>query len=585
MAHQRLDYHWLIMLGNRERVSAVHLPEDIQRSVLDVPFEEIIPNDLDNKYLQTEFQSLVSRVVVSLFPSFAQYKDNVNFHLPHLYSKIMSQKTKTIPLGLLDVDEKKTEDMISTIKYIHEKYVPYVASEKYGETILKPIRVTIAGDQLTKQNSDKAIRAINNSNTKKNRQDGIITTVADFHCSMNFNDVIYKLFYNPSSSTDIGTMFQLRNKISRKDVNKSALGDHYRANDTFIHDVTDALIITATLDHFGMESKNDSPKKNCPPSDPGPDQSKWFDAQMSDIVSKYILNETITVQSPEANTEPQPKVIFMCHFDDCNHPGFNDPNKLIKHEKEAHHFTCTDHGVTTETTQRGSLMTETDGVWNYHSAFLKMALLERDFQDAIKEGDGARICRLWKFKMLYFKKEGRHRYSLEALKLIFDLQALLSPSEAHRVKWNRTVNPSGQAHNNMSMDLNCEHYVLYTKQCIERIGANVQFPIAQTMSKTLGEMKDFVECFDKSCGIPPESGKHTAANKEEDITLMADILQQHKVFEFTPGRSYSCFQNQKANPIRDLKEADLKKWINEKRMMVHRATIVDFIDEFLSAVQ
>ena len=45
---------------------------------------------------------------------------------------------------------------------------------------------------------------------------------------------------------------------------------------------------------------------------------------------------------------------------------------------------------------------------------MKMALLERDFQDAVHEMDGPRLLRLWKFKMLHFKEAGRSKYALEA---------------------------------------------------------------------------------------------------------------------------------------------------------------------------
>ncbi len=83
---------------------------------------------------------------------------------------------------------------------------------------------------------------------------------------------------------------------------------------------------------------------------------------------------------------------------------------------------------------------EEDCVFNYHSAFLKMGLLERDFQDSMREGDGKRTSRIWKFKMLHFKEAQRHKYSLEALKLQIDIQAMQSPRVAHRMMWNRTVN-------------------------------------------------------------------------------------------------------------------------------------------------
>ena len=62
-----------------------------------------------------------------------------------------------------------------------------------------------------------------------------------------------------------------------------------------------------------------------------------------------------------------------------------------------------------------------------------------------------------------FKQAGRTKYALEALKLQLDISAMQSPSVAHRLMWNRTVNFSGMAGKNVALDLNCEHYVRYTK--------------------------------------------------------------------------------------------------------------------------
>jgi len=48
-------------------------------------------------------------------------------------------------------------------------------------------------------------------------------------------------------------------------------------------------------------------------------------------------------------------------------------------------------------------------------------------------------------KCFILKTPQRHTYSLEALKLQFDIQAMLSPRVAHRMMWNRTVNLTGGA--------------------------------------------------------------------------------------------------------------------------------------------
>ena len=45
----------------------------------------------------------------------------------------------------------------------------------------------------------------------------------------------------------------------------------------------------------------------------------------------------------------------------------------------------------------------TDGVFAYAKEVLSLALLWAEFEDAIKEGDGLRVIRCWKFFLPIFK--------------------------------------------------------------------------------------------------------------------------------------------------------------------------------------
>ena len=55
-----------------------------------------------------------------------------------------------------------------------------------------------------------------------------------------------------------------------------------------------------------------------------------------------------------------------------------------------------------------------DGVYNYASAVLNDGLLLLEFKDAIREGDGRRIIRVWKVLMLYFHYARHKNYKHEA---------------------------------------------------------------------------------------------------------------------------------------------------------------------------
>lgn len=116
------------------------------------------------------------------------------------------KKTEIIPLGFLEVDEK-VFGRYGGINAVHQS-IPYTSDLENGNDISKPVvHVILDGDQLTKQNADAAIGAKANEESSSERMEGLIPVIADFHCSMNFNDVIFKRFYNPSSQCDSGSLF------------------------------------------------------------------------------------------------------------------------------------------------------------------------------------------------------------------------------------------------------------------------------------------------------------------------------------------------------------------------------------------
>ena len=83
---------------------------------------------------------------------------------------------------------------------------------------------------------------------------------------------------------------------------------------------------------------------------------------------------------------------------------------------------------------------EKDDMFNYQCSFLEYGMLILNFFDAIKEGDGKRTFRCWKFQLPYLRNDpGSTKYALEALGMIFQIYAMLSPEHAHELVCNRTV--------------------------------------------------------------------------------------------------------------------------------------------------
>lgn len=67
-----------------------------------------------------------------------------------------------------------------------------------------------------------------------------------------------------------------------------------------------------------------------------------------------------------------------------------------------------------------------------------------EFADAIKEGDGDRVC------LMVIHNSDCRNYAKEAALLLYQLQYLLSPQQAERVLYDRFVNTAGLPGRNIS---------------------------------------------------------------------------------------------------------------------------------------
>ncbi len=65
-----------------------------------------------------------------------------------------------------------------------------------------------------------------------------------------------------------------------------------------------------------------------------------------------------------------------------------------------------------------------------HVVCYQVGLLLLEFKDAIREGDGNRIIRCWRYMLLIYKATGRTNYTMEALNILLQLRCLFSPRMA-----------------------------------------------------------------------------------------------------------------------------------------------------------
>ena len=95
----------------------------------------------------------------------------------------------------------------------------------------------------------------------------------------------------------------------------------------------------------------------------------------------------------------------------------------------------------------------------------------RTINDAIREGDGARLIECYRMALLYFKAFGHTKYAYSVIKLLHQLK--MQPEKAHRLIWERFANTKGIAGKNISLDLHMEHLNNLLKELLKTLRNNL----------------------------------------------------------------------------------------------------------------
>ncbi len=215
---------------------------------------------------------------------------------------------------------------------------------------------------------------------------------------------------------------------------------------------------------------------------------------------------------------------------------------------------------------------KSDDLYNYARLRLSMGLLLRNFDDSIKEGDGGRTIRCWKFAMLIFRTYGHPKYALAALQLQAWLQAMLSPRLSHSLIWNRTVNNKGGAGKNIALDLRLEHLNNLLKGFLKNLGPNLTESAAMRCSQAIEKMEKLLESVDFDLQIAKPSGHHKVTKSHDDFkALVKELTLKGDVFssQSTP-RKYDVFKNFQVSLLQGLDYGKLNKWITVHKKAFHK---------------
>lgn len=230
------------------------------------------------------------------------------------------------------------------------------------------------------------------------------------------------------------------------------------------------------------------------------------------------------------------------------------------HEKNVPCLIIVDLTNTNETWTCTSV--DSDDMFNYQCILMDHGLLYMNFSDAIAEGDGDRIMRCWKYLLLHFYSDkDSTKYSLEALYLQLQQQALLSPRQAYRQRWNRGVNNRGVRRKNVSLDLDVEHDNRAVKEAIRKLGPNVTNTSVTRCALMLPIARQTVDAIARECNLVKKSGIHFVNTSNKDMVKMVDELIKADALTETPTRNYKHYKQFARSPLMTIRMSKFCHWI------------------------
>lgn len=97
--NQNIDKHCVTIMSTENRVSGNHLSNDPpEGGIMDMPNGICIPDQIESQQQRENYITLVERLLCKYLPCLEFLSDVTVQHIPHLYKKEMSAKTKTVSI-------------------------------------------------------------------------------------------------------------------------------------------------------------------------------------------------------------------------------------------------------------------------------------------------------------------------------------------------------------------------------------------------------------------------------------------------------------------------------------------------------
>lgn len=204
---------------------------------------------------------------------------------------------------------------------------------------------------------------------------------------------------------------------------------------------------------------------------------------------------------------------------------------------------------------------EDDKVLEYSCLVLSWGLLYLEFCDGIKEGDGNRVLRCWRYLFLLFKSTNRVNYCIEAFTLLAQYHFIFSQRQAHQLLWSRFVNIHGLPARNIPCDLYMEHLNRVCKDVVSHLKANKSKTALLRVGKVVGILDQIISNFNDENLITTTSGKHSVPDASRDVRKVVAVLCEENALKYKPNRCHPSFTTIIRNPLSKIDHENLISWM------------------------
>ena len=140
--------------------------------------------------------------------------------------------------------------------------------------------------------------------------------------------------------------------------------------------------------------------------------------------------------------------------------------------------------------------------------------------------------------------------------------ALLSPRDAERLIWNRSVKSRHGKGGNIPLDMSLEHYNGIVKVGLRNMGPNnTNKKSVDRFCQSLEVNKKIMSNYDSMVGTLRYNGKHKKACNKVDLNKIVAELIENEAMVITTGRKYNCYSNEPQSLLNGFNLSETFKWI------------------------